>query len=415
MAIVNILDASNHYYDNSISSLTAVNTQDAINEIVLITIDQGARSAISAVDAGGAGSFSYDSGTGIFTYTGPSSAEVRAHFSGGTGVDITNGVVSIGQPVATTDSVTFNDLVVSGNLTVQGTTTTLNTATLNVEDNNITLNAGTGDTSASANGAGITIQDAVDASTDATILWNTTTDQFDISHKLTQAGNTVLDTSDISSSVQSKMTISDTAPSTGVVDADQWWDSNEGILKVRYNGAWVESATSLASIPQGPGSTLDADFLDGLDSTAFVRSNANDTASGIYTFSNTEDSTSIITGTARFAGGIGVAKNIYAGGDVYAYSDQRLKQNIEVIDDAVSKVQALRGVTYERIADGSPSTGVIAQDVNAVLPEAVSTDEEGYMAVKYGNMVGLLIEAIKDQQTQIDELRAEINNLKGDQ
>ena len=67
----------------------------------------------------------------------------------------------------------FNgNVTVAGNFTVNGTTTTLNTATLNVEDKNIVLNYGSGDTSASANGAGITIQDAVNASTDATILWN---------------------------------------------------------------------------------------------------------------------------------------------------------------------------------------------------------------------------------------------------
>ena len=76
------------------------------------------------------------------------------------------------------------DLVVTGDLTINGTTTTLNTATLNVEDKNITLNYGTGDTSSTADGAGITIQDAVNSSTDATILWNATTDKFEISHSL---------------------------------------------------------------------------------------------------------------------------------------------------------------------------------------------------------------------------------------
>ena len=74
------------------------------------------------------------------------------------------------------------DLAISGNLTVSGSTTTLNTATLDVEDKNITLNKGSGDTSGSAAGAGITIQDAVDASNDATILWDQTNSEFDFSH-----------------------------------------------------------------------------------------------------------------------------------------------------------------------------------------------------------------------------------------
>jgi hypothetical protein len=57
--------------------------------------------------------------------------------------------------------------------------------------------------------------------------------------------------------------------------------------------------------------------------------------------------------------------------------------------------------------------GVIAQDVEKVLPEAVRENEDGFKNVAYGNMVGLLIEAIKEQQTQIDELKAEVAELKG--
>ena len=86
---------------------------------------------------------------------------------------------------------TVGDVTVGGNLTVQGTTTTLNTATLDVEDKNITLNKGSGDTSGSADGAGITIQDAVDASTDATILWDATNDEFDFSHAISAVGGTI--------------------------------------------------------------------------------------------------------------------------------------------------------------------------------------------------------------------------------
>ena len=76
------------------------------------------------------------------------------------------------------------NLTLTGNLSVNGTTTTLSTATLDVEDKNITLNKGSGDTSASADGAGITIQDAVDASNDASLTWNAANDQFVFSHKL---------------------------------------------------------------------------------------------------------------------------------------------------------------------------------------------------------------------------------------
>jgi hypothetical protein len=90
--------------------------------------------------------------------------------------------------IDTTLSVTGN-ATIGGNLTVNGTTTTLNTATLDVEDKNITLNYGSGDTSSTADGSGITIQDAVDASNDATILWNATNDEFNFSHSVTLPDN----------------------------------------------------------------------------------------------------------------------------------------------------------------------------------------------------------------------------------
>ena len=77
------------------------------------------------------------------------------------------------------------DTLVIDNLQVTGTTTTLETATLNVEDKNITINYSTGDSSSTADGSGLTFQDAVDASNDATILWNATNDEFDFSHGIT--------------------------------------------------------------------------------------------------------------------------------------------------------------------------------------------------------------------------------------
>jgi hypothetical protein len=87
------------------------------------------------------------------------------------------------------DDVTFeSNVVIEGNLDVQGTTTTIDTTNLDVKDKNITLNYGTGDTSANANGAGITIQDAVSATQDATLTWNTANDSFNFSHPLNVTG-----------------------------------------------------------------------------------------------------------------------------------------------------------------------------------------------------------------------------------
>jgi hypothetical protein len=101
--------------------------------------------------------------------------------------------------------------------------------------------------------------------------------------------------------------------------------------------------------------------------------------------------------------------NLTMAGNVTAYSDIRLKENVEVISNALTKVNSIRGVTFTR-NDQEDKTkrhaGVIAQEVEKVLPEVVSEDNDGVKNVAYGNMVGLLIEAIKEQQKQIEELRS---------
>jgi hypothetical protein len=108
---------------------------------------------------------------------------------------------------------------------------------------------------------------------------------------------------------------------------------------------------------------------------------------------------------------------LHVDGDVVAYSttvsDERLKENVEVVSDAISKIQQLRGVTFKYKKDGRESAGVIAQEVEKVLPQAVTEMElpfkasegEEYKTVCYDALHALLIEAIKDQQAQIDELK----------
>ena len=108
--------------------------------------------------------------------------------------------------------------------------------------------------------------------------------------------------------------------------------------------------------------------------------------------------------------------NFIAAGNVTAYSDSRLKENINVIPNALGKVLAIRGVTYTRndMEDKTKvHTGVIAQEVLAVFPEAVMLARpDDYYTVAYGNMVGLLIEAIKEQQEIIDSQEARISRLE---
>jgi hypothetical protein len=102
------------------------------------------------------------------------------------------------------------------------------------------------------------------------------------------------------------------------------------------------------------------------------------------------------------AAGAYVTGDFTASGNVTAYSDERLKSSVETIPDALSKVLSVRGVTFDMNAERG--TGVIAQELEKVLPEAVFDNEDGMKSVAYGNVVGLLIEAIKEQQVQIETL-----------
>ena len=92
-------------------------------------------------------------------------------------------------------------------------------------------------------------------------------------------------------------------------------------------------------------------------------------------------------------------------------SDERLKENIKLIPDAVSKVQSLRGVTYTRKDTGEKHTGLIAQDVAPVLPELVDDSGE-FLALRYARAVGLLVEAIKEQSAQIQALTKRVEDLE---
>ena len=110
------------------------------------------------------------------------------------------------------------------------------------------------------------------------------------------------------------------------------------------------------------------------------------------------------TNIATLSGG----GNLTVSGTVTANSDIKLKTNIETISDALNKVLKLRGVTYDRIDSGDHQIGVIAQEIESVIPELVY-ESNGTKSVAYSNMVGLLIEAIKEQQKQINDLKNKIN------
>ena len=117
----------------------------------------------------------------------------------------------------------------------------------------------------------------------------------------------------------------------------------------------------------------------------------------------------------------GTAGRIDATNDVVAFSssDIRFKENIKPIENAIDKIRKISGNTYDwkeenKVEHGyeGNDVGVIAQEIEAVLPQLVQTRESGFKAVKYDKLVALLIEGIKEQQLQIEQLRIDLNNCR---
>ena len=225
------------------------------------------------------------------------------------------------------------------------------------------------------------------------------------------------------------LTITNTAPMTGdEFDNDGTYASlrAQGTTKGDVGLGNVEN-TALSTYT-GNGGALDnqyitngAGYISSFDITTqtdskYLRSNANDTATGIITLSNSTASTTKTTGALIVTGGVGISGALNVGGDVVAYasSDERLKDNIELISNPIEKVQSLKGVTWDwnenadELQQSLPNVGVIAQDVEKVLPQLVTDRDNGFKGVDYAKLTGLLIEAIKEQQKQIDELKSKI-------
>lgn len=245
-----------------------------------------------------------------------------------------------------------------------------------------------------------------------------------------------------------------------------------------------ELLTTLKTV-DGSGSGLDADLLDGLNSSAFLRSNANDvttselgTRHGIHgdyaggagtgtnwganiwaigpSYNGSASGTSFSVSTyyginwlrsghasadaqvgeglyvwqaGSFKGGIGTAGiktvgdvradgAVVAQGEVTAYSDVRVKMNIKPMENALRKLSKLNGVTYDRTdIESRRQAGLIAQDVQAVLPEAVReevVDGQGdtRLSLNYNAVIGLLVEGIKEMDKQINSLTKKLNKLE---
>ena len=220
--------------------------------------------------------------------------------------------------------------------------------------------------------------------------------------------------SEIGSGGSGSSTFIDLTDTPGSFTADRF-------LKVNSGGDAIEFATlSSSNIPNLPASKI----TSGTFSTARLASGGSvdqvltRTSTGMAWSSVTGGSGAFTDGTngVYYNGsknvGIGLTNpthklevdgTISASGEITAYSDERLKENIEKIDSPLDKVLNMRGILYNKIGETEQKMGLIAQEVQEVIPQVVNEGE--YLSISYGNLVGLLIEAIK-------ELKDEVNNLK---
>lgn len=130
-----------------------------------------------------------------------------------------------------------------------------------------------------------------------------------------------------------------------------------------------------------------------------------------YVYANTSNEIGFLNSGGSWSLRCDNSGNVTATGDLTAYSDARIKTNIKTYENALEKVLQLRGVTYNRTDnnDHSEKIGVIAQEIEKIIPQVVSKQEDGLLTVSYGNIVGVLIEAIKEQQKEIEVLKSKLN------
>lgn len=204
-------------------------------------------------------------------------------------------------------------------------------------------------------------------------------------------------------------------PITSVGNLQLGFDTGYGLLHDSDKNTWNNSADLISNLD----SSIDSNITDklssgelaggdtqilagnGLQGGGTLESDVNLAMDSQYT-GNFSVSGSITSGDITSSG------NINAAGDVVAFynaSDERLKTDIREIENALDKVSSLRGVQFEYIASGIPSTGLIAQDLEPILPEAIFEDEDGYKGIRYQLTVGLLVEAIKELKAEIEELK----------
>lgn len=195
-----------------------------------------------------------------------------------------------------------------------------------------------------------------------------------------------------------------------------------GINQILFSAAFV-AGNGLIITPTTTNTTFDLDPLYwAVGTRIYLNKNTNVqgtlsasgaiTTAGALSVNSTAASSSTSTGALVVGGGVGIGGTVHIGGaanvigDITAFysSDRRLKDNIKNIDSALSKVNAINGVSFDWNSKSDKTGkdyGVIADEIEKILPELVTTRDTGYKAVRYEKIIPLLIEAIKELNKKI--------------
>jgi hypothetical protein len=211
--------------------------------------------------------------------------------------------------------------------------------------------------------------------------------------------------------VTGTLAVSGTSAFTGKITSDNGID----IDNINIDGTTIALSSGDLTIDVAGDIDLDADGADiklsdgGTQFGALTNSSANfivqsvsNNADLIFKGNDGGSTITALTLDMSAAGAATFNDSITAGADITAFSDMRIKHDIQTIEGALAKVSDMRGVYFKR-NNGEAGTGVIAQEIENILPEVVKDGE--YKSVAYGNMVGILIEAIKELKAEVEKLK----------
>ena len=352
-----------------------------------------ARAHISVTDSGGDGSLAYNSSTGVITYTGPSAAEVRAHHTAGTGVAISNGAISIGQSVATDADVTFDDVVVAGNLTVNGTTTTAASTNTVITDKLIEL--ANGQSGTPAGDIGLVFERG--SSDNAFIGFDESDDKFVVgtgSFTGASTGNLTITTGTIKANLEGatvtttgNITVGGTVDGRDIATDGSKLDGIETAATADQTGAQIKALYEAES-----SAFTDAQFtkLANIEASADVTDATNVNAAGAVMLSDTTTSgMGFVVDEDNMASDSATKLATQQSIKAYVASQVTLASNIEDAgavmesgNNASAKIPS--GTTAQR--DGSPSAGFFRW--NTTTSSAEIYDGSDWGLVGGGNTTG---------------------------